>query len=165
MQKMKFKAGLDGHWDEKQFLYIVEAYCDRIRNDNSLDPFFGDMDKNRLISLQQEFLFAAFLRQRERNCRLNMCEIFERGVSDAEFDVLVEHFHQALSNSSVPEDIFDTCQLYLRETRQGCQANNGMDIATCPMCVLRTPVDADTLGNRQKNKGIRAVLQKMRGHS
>eukprot|EP00526_Cylindrotheca_closterium_P023174 CAMPEP_0113628480 /NCGR_PEP_ID=MMETSP0017_2-20120614/14758_1 /TAXON_ID=2856 /ORGANISM="Cylindrotheca closterium" /LENGTH=159 /DNA_ID=CAMNT_0000538789 /DNA_START=96 /DNA_END=575 /DNA_ORIENTATION=- /assembly_acc=CAM_ASM_000147 len=159
---MKFKAGLDGRWDNDQFLYLVEDYCNRIKNDDSLEPFFGDMDKDHLISLQQEFLFAAFLRHREVNCRLNICEMFEKGISDNEFDALLEHFHLALSDSSVPGDVYDICQLYLHETRQGCKSSKGMD---CPMCVLRTPAQEDPVETRKKNKGIRSVIRKIRGQS
>lgn len=161
--RMQFKAGLDGRWDSDQFLYLVEAYCERIRNDDSLEPFFGDMDKDHLISLQQEFLFAAFLRQKERNCGLNICEIFENGISDSEFDSLLGHFHLALSDSSVPVDVFDTCQLYLHETRQGCKSNKGLGLAHCPTCVLKTPVQVEA--PRKKTKGIRSVLRKIRGQS
>ncbi|CAJ1954599.1 unnamed protein product [Cylindrotheca closterium] len=161
---MKFKAGLDGRWDNDQFLSLVECYCERVRNDDSLEPYFGEMDKDRLISLQQEFLFAAFLRQRDMDCRLNICEIFEKGISDSEFDALLDHFHLALSDSSVPVDVYDTCQLYLHETRQGCKSNKGMGISDCPMCVLRTPVQLDAVETR-KTKGIRSVLRKIRGQS
>ena len=157
---------MDGHLDEKQFLYLVEAYCERVRNDNSLEPFFGDMEIERLKSLQQEFIFAALLRQRERNCRLNICEIFEK-TSDNEFDSLLDHFQQALTESPVSGEVYDICQIYLHETRQGCESGKGMDYSNCPMCALMTPVSpysVDSVDSKKK-KGIRGVFQKLKGNS
>ena len=109
--------------------YIVLSYCERIRDDDSLTKFFRNFDQGCLMALEKEILEASMLdiphgsstttTSRERSERqqllhgrvaLSHHRLFEMGMDENHFDILQEHYLNALRDNWVREEVIKTCK-------------------------------------------------------
>eukprot|EP00980_Cylindrotheca_fusiformis_P013621 scaffold3508_cov113-Cylindrotheca_fusiformis.AAC.1 len=145
MATMQYKAGLVGGWSEAEFDSIVTSYSQRIKNDSSLSPFFGDLDMEGLKQFQTELLLAAFLAEADDSTYFRFCRLVSEGLDDSHFNSLLHHLNLAFADSSVEAQVFETCKTHLTETKDNCDKGSPppkskktrSSHGVCPMCVLR----------------------------
>eukprot|EP00980_Cylindrotheca_fusiformis_P012248 scaffold2985_cov75-Cylindrotheca_fusiformis.AAC.1 len=100
-----------------KFTFLVLSYCERIKDDASLDKYYGKMQIDNLMTMQKEFLMAAFLDPASFNAgdkirsrvTLRHFRLFQRGLCEKHFDVLAQHFVDALFDCWLPQDVIELC--------------------------------------------------------
>jgi truncated hemoglobin YjbI len=105
------------------FDFLIIDYCEIIQEDPFLQRFFT-FDLHSLIILQTEMLDAAFLDVSEveaeglRNqLALKHYRLFEMGFNERHFDVLEEHFQEAMRDCWVEDDIMKALKKDYNELR------------------------------------------------
>src|SRR6056300_753229 len=94
---------------------LIKTYCNHIRDNEDLEPFFGDYDEDRLYNLQEIFLKAAFTPDAgpggklHRRVKAHHRQLFEKGLDDTHFDSLKEHFLDALNDYCLEDDVYEAC--------------------------------------------------------
>lgn len=100
---------------ENNLHYIIMTYCDKILEDKDLEPFFGNFEVESLIHLQKDFLLAAFAgpnskyQYLHRQVALHHRHLLENGMNEIQFDILQNHFMNALRENWVEDDIVAVC--------------------------------------------------------
>ncbi|CAJ1940224.1 unnamed protein product [Cylindrotheca closterium] len=109
--------------NENSYRVLVTKYCNHIRDNDDLTPFFGDIDTESLVKLEEEFLKAAFTtadggsgRMHRRVSRLHR-KLFDLGLDETHFDVLKEHFLDALNDFCLEDDAYEACSKDLDSMR------------------------------------------------
>jgi truncated hemoglobin YjbI len=97
-----------------QFDFLIMDYCETIQEDPCLQRFFGTCELNSLITLQTEMLNAAFLDVSEEEAEglrthlaLKHYRLFEMGFNERHFDVLEEHFQEAMRDCWIQDDVME----------------------------------------------------------
>jgi truncated hemoglobin YjbI len=109
---------------QSQFDFLIIDYCETIREDPFLQCFFGNFDLHSLITLQTEMLDTAFLDVSEveavglrNHLALRHYRLFEMGFNEQHFDVLEEHFQEAMRDCWVEDDIMEALKKDYNELR------------------------------------------------
>mmetsp|Transcript_32002 Transcript_32002/g.77726 ORF Transcript_32002/g.77726 Transcript_32002/m.77726 type:complete len:210 (-) Transcript_32002:2436-3065(-) len=101
--------------NENSYKVLVNKFCNHIRDNDDLMPFFGELDTESLVKLEEEFLKAAFTPQEGKSRRAHRRvsrlhkNLFEMGLDETHFDVLKEHFLDALNDFCLEDDAYEAC--------------------------------------------------------
>jgi truncated hemoglobin YjbI len=104
---------------ECQYDFLVLSYCENILEDHQLAWMYEDYDFDSLASLQKNLLDIFFLQDtrekifnkdsRNRIVMQNYA-LFEKGMTVHHFDLLREHFVNALHSCWIQDELLDLCQ-------------------------------------------------------
>ena len=142
---------------ENNLHYIIMSYCDKILDDESLEQFFGDYEVDTLLRLEKEFLLAAFAgpnskyQDLHRRVSLRHQHLFEMGLNETHFDILQEHFMNALHENWVEENIIAVCRSNFAGLRyifmDSCTNHVTNSIDEIDFSDLRSPSDVSVLSS------------------
>lgn len=124
---------------KSQFGYVVMSFCESIRDDASLNPFFAHLDLDGLMELQQEFLDAAFLvaSQKEMEATLGRLTVqhqllWKMGMNETHFEQLKVHFMMALEECWADDELKQACEKHFNGLRPLFQQNSSKFFETRP---------------------------------
>eukprot|EP00980_Cylindrotheca_fusiformis_P031565 scaffold26562_cov103-Cylindrotheca_fusiformis.AAC.1 len=110
--------------------FLTISYCERIQDDPRLRSLFGKMKLNDLMALQKELIMIALLKPNANIANLKSrivlrhYRLFELGMNETFFDILVNHFSGALHDSWQSREVVTLCVKYLVELRPIFQENS-----------------------------------------
>jgi hemoglobin len=88
----------------------VGMFYDRIMADDSLAPFFADLDMDKQINKQIAFMTMAFGGPHDytgRDLRTAHARLVSRGLNEDHFGAVAGHLQATLETLSVPRDLID----------------------------------------------------------
>lgn len=100
---------------ENSYKILIKTYCNHIRDNEDLVPFFGHLNEESLMKLQEDLLQAAFAPDEGRGTRLHRRvrahhrRLFDKGLDETHFDSLKEHFLDALNDFCIQDDCYESC--------------------------------------------------------
>ncbi|MCK5424213.1 MAG: group 1 truncated hemoglobin [Emcibacter sp.] len=83
----------------------VDLFYVKISNENTLDPFFGDIDQPKQRSKMKKFLTLLMTGQAEHSSdymRRSHSHLIERGLDDNHFDTVGQLLKETLEELNVP---------------------------------------------------------------
>eukprot|EP00980_Cylindrotheca_fusiformis_P030343 scaffold24669_cov98-Cylindrotheca_fusiformis.AAC.1 len=111
------------------FDFLIICHCERIQNDPTLYSLFGEMKLSDLMALQKELITVALLKPSSNISALKSrmvlrhYRLFELGLNETHFDMVVKHFSGALYDSWQSDEVVELCVRYLVELRHIFQEN------------------------------------------
>eukprot|EP00980_Cylindrotheca_fusiformis_P006396 scaffold1366_cov91-Cylindrotheca_fusiformis.AAC.2 len=106
--------------------FVIESYCEHIKDDPSLDRIFGKVRRKKLAILQRELIMAAIIEPQSaseakalhESVVLNHSPLFEIGMNEKHFDILFHHFSDALRAWwTLSKHVIMLCEKYFKELR------------------------------------------------
>jgi hemoglobin len=98
----------------------VGMFYERIMADESLVPFFADLDIDRQISKQIAFMTMAFGGPHNytgRDLRVAHAGLIARGLDVQHFNAVAGHLHGTLTTLGVPSDLIDEVMAIVGSTK------------------------------------------------
>ena len=98
----------------------VGMFYDRIMSDESLAPFFADLDMDKQINKQIAFMTMAFggpHGYEGRDLRTAHSRLVARGLNSEHFAAVAGHLHATLTTLSVPSELIDEVMSIVGSTK------------------------------------------------
>lgn len=98
----------------------VGMFYDRIMGDQSLAPFFADLDMDKQINKQIAFMTMAFGGPHGydgRDLRVAHSRLVARGLNADHFAAVAGHLHATLTTLSVPPELIDEVMSIVGSTK------------------------------------------------
>jgi hemoglobin len=99
----------------------VGLFYERIMADESLAPFFADLDMDKQITKQIAFMTMAFGGPHSydgRDLRVAHSRLVARGLNDAHFNAVAGHLHATLTTLSVPPELIEEVMSIVGSTKR-----------------------------------------------
>ncbi|CAJ1939953.1 unnamed protein product [Cylindrotheca closterium] len=121
----KFKDNLiENIGGESQFNFLVISFCEKIQKDKSLKLFYGGLEMKSLVELQKNMILSAILDVSPEEAEsfrgkliLRHHMMFQQGFRAKHFDMLENHFVDAMCDVWLEKDVMDNCTKYFRSLR------------------------------------------------
>eukprot|EP00980_Cylindrotheca_fusiformis_P006400 scaffold1366_cov91-Cylindrotheca_fusiformis.AAC.6 len=118
---------------------VVVAYCGRSVEDPNLSPFFGNFESRNLLLFHKDIIMTALVQPRSGNeaqakknrVILRHYQLIQSGFNENHFDMLVEHFCQALKECFIADDVASSCLICFRALRPIFERKSGLAKASC----------------------------------
>jgi hemoglobin len=98
----------------------VGMFYDRIMGDESLAPFFADLDMDKQINKQIAFMTMAFGGPHHydgRDLRVAHSRLVARGLNGDHFAAVAGHLHATLTTLSVPSELINEVMTIVGSTQ------------------------------------------------
>ncbi|PRQ03172.1 Group 1 truncated hemoglobin GlbN [Enhygromyxa salina] len=98
----------------------VGMFYDRIMSDESLNPFFADLDMDKQINKQIAFMTMAFGGPHDytgEDMRTAHARLLSRGLAVEHFQAVANHLQATLETLSVPSDLIEEVMRIVGSTK------------------------------------------------
>lgn len=110
-----------------QFDFFLISFCEEIKDDERLQPFFGCYGMDSMVNLFRDFCLALVLEPngtstsssrntQQRIVRRFRC-FFKIGLNESHFDMIEKYFLSTLEDCWVQEDVVGLCKINFAELR------------------------------------------------
>lgn len=106
---------------EDAIVATVGMFYDRIMGDESLAPFFADLDMDKQITKQIAFMTMAFGGPHSydgKDLRTAHSRLVARGLGEEHFAAVAGHLHATLTTLSVPAELIEQVMSIVGSTKR-----------------------------------------------
>mmetsp|Transcript_13593 Transcript_13593/g.31582 ORF Transcript_13593/g.31582 Transcript_13593/m.31582 type:complete len:229 (+) Transcript_13593:154-840(+) len=140
----------------------VDKFYNRLVGDKRLKNFFVDTDLERLKSHQVRFFLMAFTRiptsvNMHELVTTKHSQIFDRGLTEAHFDIFTDHFSATLKSLDVTQDLIDEALSTILPLRPAFE--EGARIAREREATGTGVAEEKNAGQKQSDKKVRFACQ------